>query len=383
MQVAVVSGALAAKPWRGGAAWVRLSYVLGLRRLGWDVVFVEELSPAALVDGAGRRAELDASENLRFFRSVVAAFGLAGRSALLCGGRSWGLTAAECEDVAASADVLVNVGGNLRLDAVKRRPRRKVFVDLDPGYTQAWLSAGIGDLGVEGHNTYFTVGTNVGTPGCPIPSAGLPWRHTVPPVVLDEWPATPGPGFGRFTTVGTWRGPYGPVAIDGRELGPKGHEFRRFARLPGPAPGSFEVALDIDEKDAADRDRLRRHGWTVADPRAVAGHPEAFRDYVRSSGAECSPAQAVYVRTASGWVSDRTTRYLALGRPALVQDTGFGRRIPTGEGLVTFRTVEEAVVGAESIAADYERHAKGARALAEEVFDSDRVLSAMLEEARV
>jgi hypothetical protein len=383
MPLAIVSGALAAKPWRGGAAWVRLSYVLGLRRLGWEVFFVEELPPHALADRAGCPAGLDDSDNLRFFRSVMDAFGLARHSALLCDGRTWGLTAAEGEEAAAAADLLVNVGGNLRLAAVQRRPRRKVYVDLDPGYTQAWLAAGIGDLGVKGHDAYFTTGANVGRPGCPIPDAGIAWRHTVPPVVLDEWPADPGPGFGRFTTVGAWRGPYGLVDIGEQTLGPKAHEFRRFAALPRGAPGRFEVALDIDDADRTDRDLLRRNGWALPDPRTVAGDPEAFAAYVRGSGAECSVAQSVYVRTGSGWVSDRTTRYLASGRPALVQDTGLGRTVPTGEGLLTFRTIEEAVTGAESIAADYERHAKAARMLAEEAFDSDLVLTRMLEETGV
>jgi hypothetical protein len=88
----------------------------------------------------------------------------------------------------------------------------------------------------------------------------------------------------------------------------------------------------------------------------------------------------MYVQTCSGWFSDRTARYLASGKPALVQETGFGRSLPTGEGLLSFGTPEEAVAGVERIAADYEGHCRAARALAVERFDSDRVIGRMLEE---
>jgi hypothetical protein len=104
---------------------------------------------------------------------------------------------------------------------------------------------------------------------------------------------------------------------------------------------------------------------------------------VQGSAAEFSVAQGIYVETNSGWFSDRTTRYLASGKPALVQDTGFSRRMCNGEGLVPFRTVDEAAAGAERIARDYARHCAAARAAAETYFDSDKVLRAMLDAAGV
>jgi hypothetical protein len=106
--------------------------------------------------------------------------------------------------------------------------------------------------------------------------------------------------------------------------------------------------------------------------------PDAFRQYVRGSDAEFSVAQGIYVDTASGWFSDRTVRYLASGKPALVQDTGFSSNYPVGEGLLAFRTIEEAVAGAELIRRDYETHSRAARALAEEYFDSKSVLGGFL-----
>src|SRR5262249_12092203 len=125
------------------------------------------------------------------------------------------------------------------------------------------------------------------------------------------------------------------------------------------------------------------HGWHITDPRKVAGDPAGFLRYVQESGAEFSVAQGIYVETNCGWFSDRSVRYLASGKPVLVQDTGFGRHLPVGEGLVAFGTLDEAVEGAERIARDYDRHSRAARAIAEEHFDSDRVLGRLLQEVGV
>ncbi len=112
----------------------------------------------------------------------------------------------------------------------------------------------------------------------------------------------------------------------------------------------------------------------------MADTPDAFRSYVQTSGAEFSVAQGIYVDTNSGWFSDRTVRYLASGRPALVQETGFSRHIPTGQGLLSFRNMEEAIEGAGRIVRDYEHHCSAARRVAEEYFESGRVIRRLLDE---
>jgi hypothetical protein len=151
--------------------------------------------------------------------------------------------------------------------------------------------------------------------------------------------------------------------------------------LPGRCSPSFELELDIHPDERADIETLQRHGWSLVDAPELVATPATFRSYVQGSGAEFSVAQGVYVETGSGWFSDRTARYLASGRPALVQDTGFSSNLPCGEGLVPFRTLEEAVAGAEEIASDPERHGRAARRIAEEHFDSDIVLRAFLRDA--
>ncbi len=380
MTAILVAGALANKPGNGGEAWVRLSWLAGLRRLGFDVCFVEQLAPGVCVGPEGTPAPFRGSRNLAYFRRVVERFGLTASSSLIYddGAQVFGMTEGELLARAEAAVALINISGHLTDEPLLRRCKRKVYIDLDPGFTQYWHADGR-PLGLESHDHHFTVGENVGTTAFPIPTGGIRWRPIRQPVVLDDWPACHDGMPDRFSTVGTWRGPFGPVTHGERTFGLKVHEFRKFVELPLHAPGAFELALDIHPEDQDDRASLERHGWRLVNPGHVAGEPDAFRAYVQRSGAEFSVAQGIYVETASGWFSDRTVRYLASGKPALVQDTGFGRNLPTGEGLIAFTTMKEAVTGAEEIVTDYQRHSLAARRLAETYFDSDVVLTSLLE----
>jgi hypothetical protein len=196
--------------------------------------------------------------------------------------------------------------------------------------------------------------------------------------VLDLWPEQRSNG-GRFTTVGSWRGAYGPIEWDGRTYGLRVHEFRKFVELPGMSGLQFELALDIDEAETRDLDLLRTHGWELVDPALVACDPVVYQRYVAGSKAEFVVAKNLYVDTRSGWFSDRSASYLASGKPVIAQDTGLDGLYPLGEGLVTFRTVDEAAAAVHEIAGDYRRHARAARALAEAYFDSDLVLANLVD----
>jgi hypothetical protein len=385
MKTAIVSGAIANKYRRGGAVWTRLNWVLGLRKLGFRVVFIEQIERANCLDSAGAVTTFEDCVNRAYFQQVAEQFGLSESAALVYdnGRQVHGPGWAELLEAAGAADLLLNITGHLTLEPLKSRPRRKVYVDLDPGYTQFWHAAGNPGPRLEGHDYFFTVGENIGKSGCPIPTGGVRWRPVRQPVVLEEWPVSADGPRDRFTTVASWRGPYGPVQQEGTTFGLKVHEFRKFIELPRQVPATFEIALDIHAGDAKDLQRLRDHGWRVVDPTEVAADPSSFRRYVQASGAEFSVAQGIYVQTGSGWFSDRTVRYLASGKPALVQDTGFSRNYPVGEGLVAFRTPEEAGAGAEAIRRDYPAHCRAARALAETYFDSDKVLGRLLEEVGV
>jgi hypothetical protein len=373
MTVAIVAGALANKPGQSGEAWVKLSWIRGLQRLGIEVWFVEQLAESMARDDRAAA----------WFREVTERFELAERSVLVADGESIaGPSLSELVEVAAAA-TLVNISGHLTLPRLFEAFRRRALVDIDPGFTQFWHQEGLAGANVEGHDVYFTIGELIGTEGCPVPTGGIDWHPVRQPVVLDDWPVSDGGDAGRFTTVATWRGPYGPIEVAGRTYGLKVHEFRKFMELPRRSPQRFEIALDIHPGDERDLSALREEGWNVVDPQQVAGDPDALRSYIQGSGAEFSAAQGMYVETACGWFSDRSVRYLASGKPAVVQETGFSRALPVGTGLIGFSTIEQAVDAVSDVAARYGEHAEAARRIAEEQFDAEKVLPRFCEQAGI
>jgi hypothetical protein len=370
METIVVAGALAAKPGNGGEAWVRLSWVLGLRRLGYDAWLLEQVDAGTARSGS------------RFFRAEAERHGLAER-AILLGDEEEPLGREEVEDLARSAVGLVDVSGNLRDRALRERFRRRAYVDLDPGFTQIWHSQGLLEDQLAGYDRHFTVGLNLGGEDCTVPLAGIEWVPLPPPVLLDEWRPSVETDCSRFTTVATWRNPLGRLEADGRAFTLKHHQLRRFAPLPGLVDAPLEIALGIHPDEAVEAKRLREASWLVVDPAEVAGDSNAFRDYVRGSGAEFSVTQGVYAEARTGWISDRSAHYLAAGRPVVVQETGIPAAYRGDGGLHTFSDLEEAAAAIGEVMDDYEAHRTAARELAERAFDSDLVLGRMLEELGV
>jgi hypothetical protein len=378
-----VAGSVAQRPGNGGHTWVFLQYLLGFRKLGWDVLFLDRLEPEMCVDAQGRRTDPESSVNLAYLDRIFAAFGLADRYSVLHAGpgETVGLSRDRVLEEISRAALVINVNGFLEDEEVLARAPLRVFFDIDPGFAHMWRALGLHDS-FRGHDAYVTVGESVGRPECVIPTGGLDWITTPQPIVLDEWPAQD--GYGRaLTSVGSWRGPFGPIEFEGVTYGLRVHEFRKFADLPRLIGQQLEIALDIDEADERDIELLRTYGWILRDPRDVAQDPWRYRDYVQGSSAELMVAKNMYVQSRSGWFSDRSICYLASGRPVLAQETGFSRHHPAGEGLLAFSTLEEAAEGAERIAADYPAHSRAARRIAEEQFESDRVLGRLLEKLGV
>ena len=372
-----VAGSVAQRPGNGGHTWVFLQYLLGFRKLGWEVLFLDRLESEMCVDANGRPTDPEHSVNLQYLDRVFRRFELGDRYAVFDrGGGTIGLPRERVLEEVARAALVINVNGFFDDDEVLAQAPLRVYFDIDPGFAHMWRALGLHDA-FHGHDLYVTVGESVGSPECAIPTGGIDWITTPQPVVLDHWP--PQSGHGRaFTSVGSWRGPFGPIEFEGVTYGLRVHEFRKFADLPRRVSEPLEIALDIDEADAKDVELLRSAGWTLSDPRTVAADPWRYRSYVQESSAELMVAKNIYVQSRSGWFSDRSICYLASGRPVLAQDTGFSRHHPVGEGLLAFTTLDEAVAGVEEISAGYERHGRAARELAEERFGSDRVLGRLL-----
>lgn len=369
---------IAADPHQGGATWAVLQYVLGLQRLGHDVCFVEPIAEKALRPAGGKLAE---SANAAYFREVVADFGLDGRAALLLAGteETVGLTHAELRVRAQRTDVLLNVSGMLTDAALLEPIRTRVYLDLDPAFIQLWHSTHGIDMRFAAHTHFVTVGRSLGTAGCPVPTCGRDWIPTFQPVVLAEWPVADRLEHDALTTIGNWRG-YGSVEHEGRHYGQKAHSLRQFFALPKMCAEKFRPALAIHPGEEADLAALAENGWNVLDPADVAATPGAYRRFVRGSKAEFGIAKSGYVHSRSGWFSDRSACYLASGRPVIAQETGFSRELPVGEGLFAFGTMDEVIAAIAEMNRDYARHARAARGLAEEFFDSRKVLTRLLDE---
>ena len=369
---------IAGVPHQGGATWAVLQYLLGFRRLGHDVYFVEPVQEASLLPS---RTPLPRSENASYFDRVMTEFGFKGAAALLQAGthHTVGMPYGLLCRIAGSADVLINVSGMLTDEALVENIPLRVYLDLDPAFTQLWHAAQGIDMRFSGHNRFVTVGQAVGRHWCDVPTCGLRWITTPQPVVLEHWPTAERIDREALTTVANWRG-YGSVEHRGVFYGQKAHSLRNFFRLPTLTNERFALALAIHPDERRDLATLRANGWQLLDPARVASTTGDYRRFVSGSKAEFGIAKSGYVKSRCGWFSDRSACYLASGRPVVAQETGFSRFLPTGTGLIPFTTAEEVLAGIEEINADYELHARVARDIAEEHLDSDEVLTRLLQQ---
>jgi len=368
----ILAGIMGRYPY-GGVAWCSLTYLLGLRELGHRVWYLEDTGECNF-DPAANSIATEPDYALNFIRSCLAPFGLAERCCYVdYRGEYHGHSREAWRRVCADADLFLDLSGGCWFwrDEYAAIPH-SAFIDSDPAFTQLALAKGVpwySDFFSRFHRL-FTFGRNIGTPACPVPTAPFEWEHTWQPVCLREWHPSEGPLRPYFTTIMTWR-------IQSFEDigGNKDQELAKILDLPSRTAAPIELAV------AGPMDYLRAHGWRCRDAFAVSHDLASYRDYIRTSRGEFSVAKHTYVRTNSGWFSDRTACYLASGRPAVVQDTGFSAHLPTGEGLLAYRTREEALAGLESLVCDYPRHAAAAREVASAHLAAEVVLPPLLERA--
>jgi hypothetical protein len=274
------------------------------------------------------------------------------------------------------ADLLLNVGGVCWLSDFLLCQCR-ALVDMDPFFTQVGCFS---TEGMDKYQSYFSYGVNIGLAGCHIPTNGKDWQATVPPVVPDIW-ATNSPwinseGNTPFTTVANWSA-YGAVNYHDEQYGQKDLEFLRLMDLPGKTAQALELALA--GADQATIQQLKQAGWSVRCADEVSRDMSTYKMYITGSRGELTAAKNAYVKTNSGWFSDRSVCYLAAGRPVIMQDTGFSAWLPSGEGVHAFSTMEEAISCIEEVNSRYAANCRAARDLAEQTFDYKTVLPAMLD----
>ena len=367
----------------GGIGWQAIHYVLGLTRLGHDVYYVED-SGAHPYDPRVKSVVGSAAYSVAFLAEVMGRFGLADRWSYVDAVTSahHGLSRERISDVFRDADALFNVCGATQLTEEHLRCPIRVYVETDPVFEQIRVAEGDRQaiLALEDHTHHFTYGENLGQPDSPIPLEKFAWRPTRPPVIPDLWSTPTDPAAERFTTIATWKNAGKDIHFRGETYVWSKHlNFLRVMDLPSRTRQALEMALEVE--DPAMRDLLARNGWGVQDAFQVSRNLTTYQRYIQQSRGEFTVSKDLVARTRSGWFSDRSVCYLAAGKPVVTQDTGFGKYVPAGVGLLAFEGVEEAAAAIDEVNRDYERHSREARRIALEYFGSDQVLGQLCQEA--
>jgi hypothetical protein len=366
---------------RGGGHWSWfLQYLLGLRDLAIDFHWIDFLA-----DGEDKQASAGAAkEYLRRIRR----YGLEDRchlilhqkdheplddpGAVIIGGK--GTPIAEIID---STDVAWSFAAAAPREVLERF-RRKILLDVDPGHLQVSAL----QLGEDfaNYDAHWTVGLNVGSPGCMVPTLGHHWKTFAQVVHLPSWPTVSPAATAELpiTTITHWN--WGELDLDGRSLSiSKRDAYLRYLQLPRRISQQVRIASQIvDVPEAEDSVLLEKNGWEIVDPYAVAGSEVSYRHFIQASSAEICCPKPIFRELATGWMSDRSAAYLASGRPVFMEDTGIDLPIEKGYGLKLFTDLDSAIEAIEGVYADYERHSKAARKIAEEVFASHLVLPSLL-----
>jgi hypothetical protein len=365
----------------GGMAWHHLQYVLGLHSLGHEVCFAEDSHDyASCYDPSRGVVDCNPTYGLAFCDATFRRVGLVDRWMYYDAhqGKWHGSAADDALKRFAAADVVLNLSGVNPLRSWAERISVRVLVDTDPLFTQVRHLTNPAALAfAKSHTAFFTFGENIPSGRSDVPSDGLPWQATRQPVALPWWQVAPGPAGGHFTSVMQWDS-YPAVEYDGRHYGMKSRSFEAVWDLPKHVGPRLELALG---SASAPRQRLLAGGWLLRDSLVVTRDPWTYQAYLLQSKAEFGVAKHGYVGSRCGWFSERSAAYLASGRPCLVQDTGFTGHVPAGDGLLAFKTLEEAVAGVGEIDRRYAAHCRAAREIAVEHFDAKNVLTHLLERA--
>ncbi len=370
---------LAARYPFAGVMWQLLHHLIGFRRLGFDVYYIEDNAGAWVYDPYVNDVTPDPARNVKLLADALESYGFKDRWAFFFDQQRqqhFGMDPGRSLDLLAEADAVINLCAAMRPSEEHLRNRCLVYLETDPGD-----NAVRGPVFMAAHKLHFTYGYNIGAPDCILPTGNIRWRRTRPPVLLDQWHPGIGPANpGTFTTVGTWQNKGHDIQIAGETYHWSKHlNFRQVLEVPRRSGQPMELATDLNS--GPDYERAIAGGFIIRPAVPMSLQVETYREYVSSSRGEFTAAKDLYVRTRSGWFSDRSACYLAAGRPVITQRTGFEKFIPTGVGLVGFDDADEAVDAVRAVNADYARHTRAAREIACEYFDALKLLDEIAQAA--
>lgn len=361
-----------------------LQWVLGFRELGWDVWVVEEITPDQCVDSTYQTVPFADSTNRTWWDTLLRDHGLEEQASLFTGTPPSNIRS--LEQFLSDTPVFLNISGHFKRHEILASIPHRIYLDLDPGFTQLWASefSDKCDMNFKGHNHFFTVGLNVNDRNPKIPKTGIDWQPTLPPVSLPYWPPvdnTSLPSNTSWTTITHWWG-YNEIAWNGITFGNKSGEFEKIRPLPQHVDSSLSIASDLTSAQA-ERDLFKTSGWEMLYAPDICGGIATYKAFLHASRGEISPAKSGYVHTESAWFSDRTACYLALGKPAVVQETGWSNFLPVSGGILPFHDLSTAAEGIRAIEADYPFHAQAARQFAETHLDARKVITRLLHRANI
>jgi len=377
----------------GGVAWDYLQYLLGFEALGHEVWYLEDTGGWVYNPIAGEPT-IDCSYNVNYLGSLLAEFDLGDRWIFRNepDGKTYGVENPETADrIIAEADVLVNVSGACWLRESTSKPAHRLFLDGDPMFTQvAMLNPARPEVleHARMHTDHFTFALNINDADCQIPTLGLQWKPTIQPVATDRWvgpeagidPAHPAQG--AYTTAMNWVS-YKPVEFNGESYGQKDQEFLRFLDLPRLSPAKFLLAMGRGAGQKRPTEQILAAGWNIIEPAEIIADYRGYRSFLANSRGEWSVAKHGYVQSRSGWFSCRSACYLAAGVPVVVQDTGWSRHLPTGDGVFAFETMEQSAAAIASIESNPAHHQAAARAFARDHLDAPKVCQALLDQSGI
>jgi hypothetical protein len=359
-----------------GNTWAFLQWVLGFRAAGWDAWIVENVPSAKCIDHNGQKCAPAGSANLSHWNAIAKEFGLRDRATLLFDDQSPQLP--ELIRFARDAELFFNISGHFRQPEVMGAVQERIYVDLDPVFTQIWAEVYKSDMNLDGHDKFLTIGRHLGKRDCRAPLAGRNWLPIGVPVMLDHFnnPNLERPG-NAWTTFTHWYG-YPQVEYEGEWYGNKSEEFAKLVELPRKTTEKLEIATDLHPEDKT-IDQFTQNGWSLIEAKPLNTPWQRYRDYLAQSRGEFCVAKNGYVRSRCGWFSDRSVVYLALGRPVILQETGWTDFYPHGEGLLPFHDEESARAALEIVAKNPVRHARAAREIAKKYCSAPVVVNQFLE----
>ncbi len=379
MATIIIGSYMVRYPLGGNLSWA-LQYLVGFKELGHDVYMVEKSAyPNSCYDPVKQVISDDCTYGVQVVSELLGNYGLEDKWCFVDAANVYhGLSKTRINEVFKNADLYIDSGAHGTWEEEAALAHSTVYIDVDPAYTQIRFDyASTHNIYLSAYDYYYTNGMNVGKVGNIIPTVGIDWRYIFNPVCIQLFERKKPSPKAPYSTIMNWKS-YDDVKYNGITYGQKDIEFEKFKTLPQIVNAPLEIAVSglHPEKEK----ELKEKGWSINDAQRVTFSFNSFQEYLANCRGEFSVCKNMYTATCSGWFSDKSAAYMASGRPVIVQETGFSKYLPVGEGLFAVSNVNEAKDAIDNIESNYDRHCNKAWELANEYLEAKKVLKKFLNE---